>query len=99
MRRIFYAWAGGLAMLALTTPAQAAPKVDADPSVEYLVTPQSGVWMVLAGSYRGPDAHELAHQLVYLLRSHDHLPAYIFAFSEGRRREREEYLAPFNQRS
>jgi hypothetical protein len=99
MRRIFYAFAGGLTMMAVTTPVQAAPKVEADPSVEYVVTPQAGVWMVLAGSYKGPYAHELAHQLVYLLRSHDHLPAYIFDFSEGKRREQQEYLDALNQRS
>ncbi len=89
MRRIFYALAGGLAMLAVTTPAQAAPKVEADPDVEYVVTPQAGVWMVLAGSYKGPDAHNLAHQLVYQLRSRDKYPAFIFDFSEGKRREQE----------
>jgi hypothetical protein len=99
MRRFFYALAGGLVMLAATTPARSAPKVEADPDVEYVVTPQAGVWMVLAGSYTGPHAHELAHQLVYLLRSHDHLPAYIFDFSAGRRREQQEYFDALNRRS
>jgi hypothetical protein len=93
MRWIFYALAGGLAMLAVTTPALAAPKVDADPSVEYVVTPQAGVWMVLAGSYKGPDAHNLAHQLVYQLRSRDNYPAFIFDFSEGKRREQDANMA------
>jgi hypothetical protein len=99
MRRFFCALSGGLVLLAATAPGQAAPKVDADPDVEYVVTPQAGVWMVLAGSYTGAHAHELAHQLVYLLRSHDHLPAYIFDFSAGRRREQQEYFDLLNRQS
>jgi hypothetical protein len=99
MRRFFYALAGGLVMLAVTTPARSAPKVEADPDVEYAVTPQAGVWMVLAGSYRGPDAHNLARQLVYQLRKRDHLPAYLFDFSEAKRREQREYLEELHRRS
>jgi hypothetical protein len=92
MRRIFSALAGGLAMLAVTTPAPAA-KVPADPNVEYKVTPEAGVWMVLAGSYKGPDGHNLALQLMYQLRSRDNYPAFVFDFSEGKRREQEANIA------
>jgi hypothetical protein len=86
MRRFLCA----LTLLTVTTPAWAA-KVEADPSKEYVITPEAGAWMVLAGSFRGPDAKNLAHQLVLQLRKRDNLPAFVFNFSEEKKRQQQEY--------
>jgi hypothetical protein len=87
-----------LTLLAVTSPVWAA-KVEADPNKEYVITPEAGVWMVLAGSYRGPDAKNLAHQLVLQLRSRDNLPAYVFNFSEEKKRQQQEYNDALRRRA
>ncbi|HEY1861022.1 MAG TPA: hypothetical protein VGG61_11740 [Gemmataceae bacterium] len=87
-----------LTLLAVTSPAWAA-KVEADPSNEYVITPDAGQWLVLAGSYRGPDAKNLAHQLVLQMRSRDNLPAYVFNFSEEKKRQQQEYVDALHQRA
>jgi hypothetical protein len=94
MRRYF----GAIILLAVTSPAWAG-NVEADPSKEYVIVPEAGDWMVLAGSYRGPDAKNLAHQLVIQLRSRDHLPAYVFNFSEEKKRQQQEYIEALHQRA
>jgi hypothetical protein len=53
-------------------------RVEADPNKEYLVTPDAGAWMIVAAHYSGPNAHELARQMVFHLRSKEGLPAYLF---------------------
>jgi hypothetical protein len=87
MRRFLCA----LSLLTISGPVFAA-KVEADPNKEYVITPEAGVWMVLAGSYRGPDAQNLAHQLVLQLRGRDDLSAYVFNFSEEKKRQQQEYV-------
>jgi hypothetical protein len=94
MRRIVCA----LTLLVIASPAWAA-NVEADPNKEYVITPEAGVWMVLAGSYRGPDAKNLSHQLVIQLRSRDHLPAYVFNFSEEKKRQQQEYVEALHRRA
>jgi hypothetical protein len=89
---------GALTLLAVTSPAWAA-KVEADPNKEYIITPEAGAWMVLAGSYRGADAKNLAHQLVLQLRDRDKLPAYVFNFSEEKKRQQQEYIDALHQRA
>jgi hypothetical protein len=66
---------GGLVWLA---PCQAAPRVEADPNKLYPVGPEAGPWMVCATYYTGPDAPELARQLVLWVRAKQNLPAYQF---------------------
>jgi hypothetical protein len=87
-----------LTLLAVASPLWAA-KVEADPNKEYVITPDAGVWMVLAGSYRGPDAKNLAHQLVFQLRKRDNLPAYVFNFSEEKKRQQKEYNDALHSRA
>jgi hypothetical protein len=67
-----------------------APAAPAEPI--YPVTPAAGPWMICAASYMGPDAPELARQLVLEIRSRHNLPAYIFNHGdEERRKQREEH--------
>jgi hypothetical protein len=54
------------------------PKVEADPVQEYLVTPEAGPWLILAAHYSGPNARELARQMVQHLRAKEGLSAYLF---------------------
>jgi hypothetical protein len=73
---------GGLAWL---PPCQAAPRVEADPNKVYSVGPEAGPWMICATYYTGPDAPELARQLVLWLRSRQNLPAFQFDRGEEER--------------
>jgi hypothetical protein len=87
-----------LTLLAVSSPVWAA-NVEADPSKEYVITSEAGAWMVLAGSFRGPDAKNLAHQLVLELRGRDNLSAYVFNFSEEKKRQQQEYIDALHQRA
>lgn len=72
------------------TPSLAAPaffqRVDADPNKSYELSVKNGPWMIMATSFRGPNAQREAEELVYELRKDYKLPAYIhhqsFDFSE-----------------
>jgi hypothetical protein len=99
MRRFLLALTGVIVVLVATRPGWAA-KVEADPDKEYVITPEAGVWMVCVGCYTGDDARNLAHQLVYQLRSSkDHLlPAYIFDYSAELKRKREEDKKAWRER-
>src|SRR5947209_1600836 len=74
-------------------PAQPAPGAAAGPAAAlYPVTPEAGAWLICAASYMGPDAPELARQVVLELRNRHHLPAFVFNHAdEERRRMREEF--------
>jgi hypothetical protein len=56
------------------------------PPLPYPVTPEAGDWMICAASYMGPNAPELARQLVLEIRNKHHLPAYTFNYGEQARR-------------
>ena len=81
------------------SPCHAAPRVEADPSKDYRITPEVGPWVICAASYTGPSAAVLAKQLVLQIRQRDNLPAYYFDRGEKERREQEEYLNQFRQRA
>jgi len=63
--------------------------IDADPSKDYVITPEAGPWMICAASYTGPEAASKAHDLVLDLRRHYNLPAYVFNRSDKERREQQ----------
>ena len=76
-------FAAALGVLATTT--LAAPRVETDPKKDYPCTPDAGAWMICAHEFHGPDAAELARQLVLQIRQRDNLPAYVFNFTEVQR--------------
>jgi hypothetical protein len=92
MKRFLCALAGGLALLAITERGVSGPRVEADPSKLYPITPDVGPWVICAASYMGEDARELARQTIHQLRRRDNLPAYFFDYSEQERREMQNYL-------
>ncbi len=96
MRKSLLALAGGLALLA-AGPGRAAP-VEADPNQEYRVTPEAGAWMICAHCYVGPNARELSHELILMLRRRDHLPAFVFVKGEEEKRQQEEYIRMMHEK-
>jgi hypothetical protein len=89
MQRLILLPAVALALIFLTLASVAAPQVsiEADPNKEYPINPLVGKWVICVASYTGPDAPELAHQLVYQLRFRDHLPAYVFNHADDERKK------------
>ena len=79
-----------LAFGLLTTAARTAPSVEADAAKEYPCTPDAGAWVICIHEFRGPDAPELARQMVQQIRQRDHLPAYVFNFGAAHRQQLEE---------
>jgi hypothetical protein len=73
MKRWFLSPALALAMAAAL---HADPQSVSDPSKEFPITADAGTWVIVAASYTGPHAAELAHQLVSYLRSQK-IPAYV----------------------
>jgi hypothetical protein len=67
-----------------------APRIDTDPNKDYQVTPEAGPWMICAASYRGPQAKELAHELVLEIRKKYGLPAFVIDRGGEERRKQEE---------
>ena len=70
----------------------AGPRVEADPNKLYPITPEVGPWVISAASYMGPNAKQLAHEVVYQLRRRDNMPAYFFDYSEEERLKLADYL-------
>jgi hypothetical protein len=68
------------------------PQVDADPNREYPVGPEAGPWMICAAHFNGPTAPQLAHQMVLLIRSQYHMPAYVFNYADEERRQQRALL-------
>jgi hypothetical protein len=84
-------WLLALTWLALGSTAFAGV-VEADPNKDYAITPEAGPWMVCATSYVGPEAQQLAHELVLEIRSRFSLPAYVVNKGDDERRKQlEEY--------
>src|SRR5258708_17082135 len=82
MRRLFWAPALGLALGACVGVAYAAPRVEAEPGRDYPLTADAGEWMILAATFTGEAAPDLALQLVYQIRSRHNLPAYTVNFTD-----------------
>jgi hypothetical protein len=64
------------------TPAYSAPpwelfkRIEADPNKSYAASEANGPWMILATTFRGPQAERQAHELVLELRKRFKLTAY-----------------------
>jgi len=84
MKRTLPALAG-LTWLLLTGVAHA--RIEADPNKDYAVTPEAGPWMISATCYVGPEAPNLAHELVLEIRSRFDLPAWVFNKGDDERKE------------
>jgi hypothetical protein len=74
-----------------------ADHVLADPNREHPITPDVGPWIILAASYTGPDAPELARQCVLQLRARDNLPAFVFNYADEERRKQQEEMDRMQQ--
>ncbi len=76
-----------IVLVALVAPATAAPwgrlalfkKIDADPGKTYSLKDTNGPWMILANTFRGPDADRRAKELTYELRKKFKLEAYSYS--------------------
>jgi hypothetical protein len=94
MRKLSYtlAW---LAMCSVAGSAYA--RVEADPNKEYVVTPEAGPWMIRATTYVGPEARQLAHQMVLEIRSRFDLPAYVVNYGDAEKRKQQQELEQFRK--
>jgi hypothetical protein len=85
-----------LATAVLTASALA--QVDADPSKDYQICPEAGAWLICGPTYVGPEATQLAHEMVLEIRSRFKMPAYVLNRGEEERRKQETELAGLKQR-
>ena len=92
MKRFLFALASGLALVVVTSRGIAGPRVEADPNKMYPITPDVGPWVISAASYMGPNARQLAREVVFQLRRRDNLPAYFYDYSEEERNKLAGYL-------
>src|SRR5437870_5342094 len=94
MRKLSYA----LAWLAMGSVAGIAyARVEADPNKEYAVTPEVGPLMIRVTTYVGPEARQLAHQMVLEIRSRFDLPAYVVNYGDEERRKQQQELEQFRK--
>jgi hypothetical protein len=68
------------------------------PATLFPVTPEAGEWMICAAHYSGPDAPELARQVVLDLRDTHGLPAYVFNHAARERGKQEEEYRKLQER-
>jgi hypothetical protein len=80
---------------ALATSARV--QTSADPNQEYAVTPDAGAWFICVPAYVGPEAPQLAHEMILEIRNRFKLPAYLFDRTEQERRKQEEDIKAFKQ--
>lgn len=98
MRKSRVLLTGGLAVLLLAvasqgqSPLPSRAETPEDPTREYRISPLAGPWMICAASYSGPDAPDLACQLVQQIRTRYQLSAYIFNRADEERRKQKEEL-------
>ncbi len=89
---------GTLAWFAMYCVAGSAyARVEADPNKEYAVTPEAGPWMIRVTTYVGPEARQLAHQMVLEIRSRFDLPAYVVNYGDEERRKQQQELEQFRK--
>jgi hypothetical protein len=72
-------------------------RVEADPNKEYAITPEAGPWMILVTTYVGPEAPQLAHQMILEIRSRFDLPAYLVNRGADERRKQQQELEQFRK--
>jgi hypothetical protein len=97
MKRLLLVLAAALVLTAwraaaVQPPGSPVPAGAAEPAPLYPITPEAGPWMIIAASYEGPEALELARQLVLEIRNRHHLPAYIFNYADAERKRQREDL-------
>src|SRR5437870_1075005 len=66
--------------------------VEADPNKDYTIVPEAGPWMIYATHFVGPEAPQLAHEMVLEIRSRFDLPAWVFNRGEEERRKQRDRL-------
>jgi hypothetical protein len=72
-------------------------QVEADPNKDYQISPEAGEWLICATSYVGPQAAQLAHEMVLEIRSRFKMPAYVLNRGEEERRKQEAETASIKQ--
>ncbi len=92
MNRLIWAPALCLALAAVGSVHAGPPQVETDPNREYPVGPEAGPWMICAAHFNGPTAPQLAHQLVVLIRTRYHMPAYVFNYADEERKKQKALL-------
>lgn len=85
MPRLF-AFTCGLILLTATGLGLAAPALPSNQVPP--LGPESGNWLVCCASYTGPEAVDMANQCAMIIRSRDHLPAYVINYGEQERKKR-----------
>jgi hypothetical protein len=91
-------WFCALAWLVLLASGSTAlARVEADPNKEYVVTPEAGAWMILATTYVGPQAHQLAREMVLEIRNRFDLPAFMIDRGAEERRKQQQELEEFRK--
>jgi hypothetical protein len=73
-------------------------QVEADPNKEYAITPEAGPWMIYATHFVGPDARQLAHEMVLEIRSRYNLPAWVFDRGEEERQKEQQRLRELREK-
>jgi hypothetical protein len=73
-------------------------QVEADPNKEYAVVPEVGPWMIYATHFVGPEASQLAHEMVLEIRSRYNLPAWVYNRSEEERQKQRERVRELRER-
>jgi hypothetical protein len=81
-----------LAALALAISTGTVRAVEADPNMDYVISPEVGAWTICAASYSGEMSSKFAHDLVLELRSQYQLAAYVFNRGADLRRQQDEEL-------
>ncbi len=92
MNRLIWAPALCLALAAAGAALALPAPVETDPNREYPVGPEAGPWMICAAHFNGASAPQLAHQMVMLIRTQYHMPAYVFNYADEERKKQQALL-------
>jgi hypothetical protein len=76
----------------VTDGTSAPTTVGADPNRDYPIVQQAGDWVIFIAYYTGPEAPDLARQMVYQLRSKMNLPAYVYVHVDPTLKQKKEEL-------
>lgn len=93
MRRLRFLLAVAVFTATVASTVPAAPTVEADPNQLYPIQPTTGGWLVCVASYSGPEAKDLARQLVHWIRTKHNAPAYVFNRADETRKQLNEEFA------
>lgn len=74
--------------------------VEADPNKEYFLTQQCGPWMILVTTFPGEQGRQKANALVYEIRKHLNLEAYVYgkSFEHDLKKEGQSRQNPYARR-